>query len=157
MMEIENYQLWKLIHLVGVVIFLGNITVTAVWKILANATGEPKIIAYSQRLVTITDFIFTLVGVILILATGYIMAEKFGGVDGEDWLITGLGLFSISAVIWIAILIPVQVMQSRMARSFKDGGNIPQRYWTLSNIWLFFGAIATILPFSALYFMVIKP
>ncbi|VAX03954.1 hypothetical protein MNBD_ALPHA03-1742, partial [hydrothermal vent metagenome] len=113
--------------------------------------------AYSQHLVTITDFIFTLVGVILVLASGYIMAEKFGGVNGTSWLIAGLGLFSLSAVIWIVILIPIQVMQSRMARSFKDGGNIPRRYWMLSKIWLFAGTIATILPFSVLYFMVIKP
>ncbi len=156
-MEIENFQLWKLVHFTGIIIFLGNITVTAVWKVLANATNEPKIIAYSQRLVTITDIIFTLGGVVLILGSGYVMAEKYGGVYGNGWLTTGFNLFSASALVWVVILIPVQVMQSRIANTFKDGGNIPRRYWTLSNIWLVAGIIATILPFSVLYFMVFKP
>ena len=156
-MEIENYQFWKLIHLVGVIIFLGNITVTAVWKILANATGEPKIIAYSQRLVTITDFIFTLVGVFLILGTGTVMAAKFGGVTATYWLASGYWIFLATAFVWVIVLIPVQVLQAKMARSFQNGGSIPQRYWMLSRIWLFAGALATILPFSVLYFMVVKP
>jgi uncharacterized membrane protein len=44
------YLALKLIHLLGVVLFLGNIIVTAVWKALADQTGEPRTIAYAQRL-----------------------------------------------------------------------------------------------------------
>lgn len=155
--ESGNYQLYKLIHIVGGIILLGNIIVTAVWKTLADVTKEPKIVAYAQRLVTITDFAFTLVGVFLVLVTGYILAENFGGVSGQSWLIKALSLFSASAVIWIVILIPVQVMQSRMASAFQNGGTIPQRYWVLSRIWAIVGSIAVILPFTVLYFMVFKP
>jgi hypothetical protein len=51
-----------------VILFLGNIVVTGVWKVLVGATGEPRVIAYAQRLVTLTDWIFTAGGVALILA-----------------------------------------------------------------------------------------
>ena len=47
-----SYNALKVVHLTGVVLFLGNIIVTAVWKILADRTGEPRVIAYAQRLVT---------------------------------------------------------------------------------------------------------
>ena len=57
------YLAFKVIHLLGVVLFLGNIIVTAVWKALADQTREPRTIAYAQRLVTVTDWIFTLSGV----------------------------------------------------------------------------------------------
>jgi len=153
----ENDVLLKFTHLVGVVIFLGNITATALWKTVADATKEPKTVAFSQRLVTLTDIVFTFVGVVLILASGYMMAEKFGGVYGQDWLITGMNLFTASAVIWVVILIPVQVKQSMLARGFKDGSPVPAQYWMLSRIWLVTGTIATILPFITLYFMVAKP
>ncbi|MEE9303233.1 DUF2269 family protein [Candidatus Vondammii sp. HM_W22] len=65
--------------------------------------------------------------------------------------------FFASAVIWIVILIPAQVMQSRMASAFQNDGTIPQRYWMLSRIWAIAGSIAAILPFTVLYFMVFKP
>ena len=48
------YLAFKVIHLLGVVLFLGNIIVTAVWKTLADRTREPRTIAYAQRLVTVT-------------------------------------------------------------------------------------------------------
>jgi uncharacterized membrane protein len=34
----DNYLLLKSLHVLGVVIFLGNIIVTAVWKALADRT-----------------------------------------------------------------------------------------------------------------------
>lgn len=78
----ENYQLLKSLHLLGVVLFLGNIVVTGVWKVLADRTQQPKIVAYSQRLVTVTDFVFTTTGVILIFITGELMARNYPGVVG---------------------------------------------------------------------------
>ena len=45
------YAAFKLIHLLGVVVFLGNVIVTALWKTLADRTREPRVIAYAQRLV----------------------------------------------------------------------------------------------------------
>ncbi|MEE9272145.1 MAG: DUF2269 family protein [Robiginitomaculum sp.] len=154
--ELGSYPFWKLIHIVGVVIFLGNITVTAVWKTLANATKEPKVIAYAQRLVTITDIWFTFGGVVLILISGYNMAEQFGGITGTVWLKKALTLFIASAVIWLVILIPVQIMQSKMAKSFQNDTMIPERYWKLSKVWALAGTITVILPFIILYLMVAK-
>jgi len=156
-LEPETQSLLKLVHLVGVIIFLGNITVTAFWKTVADRTKEPKTIAFSQRLVTLTDIVFTFVGVVLILVSGYLMAEKFGGVTGQGWLRTGLELFSVTAVIWVVVLIPIQIKQEFLARGFKDGGTIPALYWLLSKVWLIAGSLAVILPFVTLYFMVIKP
>jgi len=43
----------------GIVLFLGNLIVTAVWKVLADRTRQVDVIAYAQRLVAITDIAFT--------------------------------------------------------------------------------------------------
>jgi uncharacterized membrane protein len=145
------------LHVLGVVIFLGNIIVTAVWKALGDRTGNPAVVAYAQRLVTITDFAFTALGAALIAATGPMMAQRFGGVGAASWLTWGMGLFGASGVIWVVILIPVQIAQARMARRFATEREIPQRYrqlFTVSNV---AGAVATLLPLFNLYFMVFKP
>lgn len=153
-----SYNAWLTLHILGVVLFLGNIIVTALWKTLADRTRNPAVVAYGQRLVTITDIVFTATGVILIIVAGQVMAREFGGVfDGPAWLLWGWSLFIASGVIWLAILIPIEVLQERLARRFRDGSEIPDRYWRLSRLWAIFGAIATILPLINLYLMVFKP
>jgi uncharacterized membrane protein len=151
-------EAWLSLHILGVVLFLGNIIVTAVWKMLADRTQSAPVVAYAQRLVTITDVAFTATGVVLIIVSGQVLADDFGGVfSGPTWLTIGWSLFIASGVIWAAILIPVEVMQARLAREFRDSPTIPDRYWRLSTIWAVFGVIATLLPLANLYFMVFKP
>jgi uncharacterized membrane protein len=149
---------WLSLHILGVVLFLGNIIVTAVWKMLADRTQSPPVVAYAQRLVTITDAAFTATGVVLIIVSGQVLADDFGGVfSGPTWLTIGWSLFIASGVIWLGVLIPVEVMQARLARQFRDSPMIPDRYWRLSMIWAVFGAVATLLPLANLYLMVFKP
>ena len=151
-------EAWLMLHILGVVLFLGNIIVTAVWKVLADRTKSPPVVAYAQRLVTRTDIAFTATGVILILVSGQVLAEDLGGVfGGPTWLTIGWSLFVASGVIWAAALIPIEVMQARLARQFATEAAIPERYWRLSTLWSVFGAVATILPLANLYFMVVKP
>jgi uncharacterized membrane protein len=153
-----TYLAFKVVHITGVVLFLGNIIVTGVWKVLADKTGEPRTIAFAQRLVTLTDWIFTLGGVILILIGAYGMVWTAGlNPLGPLWLIAGQSLFIASGIIWAAILIPIQIAQARQARVFAGGGQIPESYRHLSRRWLVWGTIATLLPLANLYFMVVKP
>ncbi len=81
-----NRDGWLLAHVLGVVLFLGNIVVTAVWKLLADRTREPAVVAFAQRLVTFTDVAFTATGAGLIAISGLVLAEDFGGIDGPGWL-----------------------------------------------------------------------
>ena len=67
----SSYLAFKVVHILGVVLFLGNIIVTGVWKVLADRTLDPRTIAYAQNLVTLTDWIFTAGGVVLILIGAY--------------------------------------------------------------------------------------
>src|SRR5215472_2471090 len=102
-----SYNAFKVVHVFGVVIFLGNIIVTALWKVMADRSGDPRIIAYAQRLATLTDWVFTAGGVVLILVGAYGMAAVSGlDLHGTTWLIWGQALFVASGVIWLVILIP---------------------------------------------------
>jgi uncharacterized membrane protein len=85
------------------------------------------------------------------------MADRFGGVGGENWLTLGVALFIASGVIWVTTLIPIQVLQSRLARRFVVDGVIPDRYWRLATLGYVLGAIAILLPLVNIYLMVAKP
>jgi len=151
-------EAWLFLHVLGVILFLGNIVVTAMWKVLADRTKSPPVIAYAQRLVTITDVTFTTTGVILIIVAGQVLAGDYGGVfSGPSWLTWGWSLFIAAGVVWLAVLVPIEVQQERLARRFRDGGEIPERYWRLSRLWAVSGGLATVLPLVTLYLMVFKP
>jgi uncharacterized membrane protein len=153
-----SYEAFKVVHLFGVVVFLGNIIVTALWKVMADRTGEARIIAYAQHLVTLTDWIFTAGGAVLILIGAYGMAAVAGlDLHGTTWLVWGQALLIASGLIWVAVLIPTQIAQARQARAFAEGGAIPDSYWRQSRRWMIWGIVATIVPLANLYIMVFKP
>ena len=152
------YLALKSLHIVGVILFLGNIIVTAWWKVMANLNGDPKVVSFAQRQVTLTDFVFTAGGVLLITVGG-VGSAMLSHLDMTHtrWLMWGRWLFTASGVIWIVVLIPIQILQARMARQFERNGLIPARYWRLNRIWLIFGVTATLLPLANVYWMVFKP
>jgi uncharacterized membrane protein len=154
----NTYLLLKSVHILGVVLFLGNIIITGWWKIMADRTKNKQIIAFAQRQVTLTDYVFTLGGVLLVLTTGIgnaILHEL--NYLSIKWLAWGYWLFIASGVIWVAILLPIQIKQAKMAKQFSEQEPIPEQYWKLGNLWIIFGTLATLLPLANLYWMVFKP
>lgn len=152
------YLTLKSIHIFGVILLMGNIIVTAWWKGRANRSRNPIIIGFAQRQVTATDWLFTLPGAILIVASGDWVGYKLIADSWSlTWLTWGRLLFIASGVLWLAVLVPVQIKQAHLARGFEQGGAIPEVYWHLNQIWYRVGIVAVLLPLANLYWMVFKP
>jgi uncharacterized membrane protein len=153
----DTYLVLKTAHVLGVVLFVGNIIVTAVWKGMADRTGRPEVVGFAQRLVTLTDWVFTLPGVLIVLFAGLAMAQ-LGGLSTTDapWIRHGLLLFTASGLVWAFVLIPLQIVQAKAARAFENGGEIPERYWRLNRQWFIWGIAATVLPVLNIAIMVLK-
>ena len=122
---------------------------------MADRHGDPLVIAFAQRQVTLTDWVFTLGGVVLLIIGGQGMAD-IAGYNNAVWLSWGLGLFGASGLIWVLILIPLQIKLAKITKEFQRDADIPERYWRLSKQWYVWGIIATVLPLINLYVMVFK-
>lgn len=153
----QTYLALKSLHLLGVVLFVGNIVVTGWWKVMADRTRHPAIVAFAQRQVTLTDWIFTFGGSGLVVVGAYANVYLHDLPLDAPWLVWGQALFFLSGLLWVAILIPLQIRLARLARGFAGGGAIPDEYWRLNRVWLWVGILATVLPAANLYFMVFKP
>jgi uncharacterized membrane protein len=152
------YYLFKFLHVAGVILLVGNITVTAVWKVFADRTHDPSIVAFGQRMVTGTDLGLTLPGIALTMIGGYgALVEAGYGFPGPAWLIWGQVCFVVAGLIWLGVLVPIQFRQARMADTFKNLDTIPEDYQKLARDWLIWGLIATVPMVAALYFMIAKP
>jgi uncharacterized membrane protein len=154
----NTYPLLKSLHILGVILLMGNIIVTAWLKLMADKTKDPSVIAFAQRQVILTDLVFTAPGALLAVTAGDSMAYGFMANTWDiQWLTWGRSLFIASGIIWITVLIPTQIKQARLARNFAHGKAIPDEYWKLSKHWNIFGAIAVLLPLVNIYWMVFKP
>lgn len=151
------YDILIVLHVLGVILLIGNVTVTSIWKLYADGTRDPKIIGFAQRLVTITDWFFTFWGIVLLMVGGY-GAAWLAGMDvlRDDWIVWSQVMFFLAGLIWLVILVPIQVKQARLARGFAAGGPIADSYWRLGKLWIVWGSIATIPLVAAIWLMLRK-
>lgn len=143
----------KIIHILCACLFIGNVVVSGVWAALAERTRDHTIIRFSNRLVLITDVLFTAGGSLGVVITGYLMADRWGGQSAHPWIQWSYILFGLSGLIWLFILLPIQLRQRRLLRETTQ---ITTQYTRLSRQWQLWGALATLLPMPILYFMITK-
>jgi uncharacterized membrane protein len=150
------YLLFKLLHIVAVVLFLGNIITGLFWKFHAEGTRDPKIIAHTFEGISRSDRWFTIPGVILILIGGFGAAilGKFP-ILGTGWIFWSIVLFTISG---LAFQFRIAPLQERIATLARAGGEFDwNQYHALARSWEIWGAVATLAPVIAVVLMVVKP
>lgn len=143
----------KVVHVLSACLFLGNVIVSGTWAALAERTRNYEVVAFSNRLVLVTDLMFTLTGALLVVGTGSLMARSYGGAESQSWIAWSYALFAISGLIWAVVLVPIQLRQRKLLK--RDRAITPE-YLRLSRIWQISGAIATIVPLPILYLMITK-
>ncbi len=151
------YLFLKFLHILSVVLFVGNIIVTGWWKTLAVLGKSPTVLKFAQRQVTLTDYVFTAVGASLVFITGVGMVHVGKLSFNIPWIWWGLFYFTLSGLLWLAVLIPIQMKQAAMAKNFAEGTEIPALYFKLEKVWIIVGVLATVLPIMTMYLMVLKP
>lgn len=153
-----TYDVLKFLHIAGVVMLLGNVTATAIWKFFADRSRDPVVLRFAQKLVTYTDWSLTAWGIVLLICGGYGMLWLEGSSPlAAPWLVWAQAMFVASGAIWAGLLVPAQIRQHRMAKDFAAGGTIPAAYWRDARIWLVWGLIGTVPLVIAVWLMVVKP
>lgn len=143
----------KIIHLASAGMFLGNVIVSGVWSFMAERTRNHAVIQLSNRLVLITDFLFTVTGALGIVITGHLMASRYGGDTAHGWTTWSYRLLGVSGLIWAFVLLPIQLKLRVLLRRHD---HITPEYVRLSRLWQIAGAVATVVPLPIIYLMVSK-
>lgn len=148
------YLVLKTLHIVAVVLFLGNITTGVFWKLNADRGGDPGLIAAALEGILRADRWFTAPGATLILLTGIALAWLGGHAFFTTWIWAGLALFIASAVIFKRWAEPAQ---RRMLAVARQAPFDREEYARHSRTWMWSGTLATLAPYVALALMVFKP
>jgi len=152
------YLLLKSLHVISVVLFLGNIITGVFWKVHADLAGTLAARAQALDGIIKSDRVFTMPGVILIIATGVALAV-IGGLPllRTPWITWSLVLFGISGLAFSFRVAPLQKKLLANTRAGMAGQWNEAEYKTLSNGWTWWGVVATTTPLIAVFLMVMKP
>ncbi len=152
------YLLIKVIHVIAVIVFVGNITTGVFWKAIADRTRDPRIIAHTLDGIIKSDRLFTTPAIVLVVLAGFgAAASGRFPILSTGWILWSLILIIISGAAF-GVLAPAQRRLADLARKGVQSGELDwDRYANLSGAWALWGSVALITPLLAVFFMVLKP
>ena len=153
------YLILKLLHIIAVILFLGNIITGLFWKFHADHTRDPKLIAHAFEGIIRADRWFTIPGVVVILLAGVgtAIVGKFP-LLGTGWILWSIVLISISGIAFSSKVAPLQIRIANLARAGMETNQMDwDLYHKLSRTWEFWGLVALLTPVAAVILMVLKP
>ena len=153
------YLALKTLHIIAVVLFLGNIVTGLFWHRHAARTRDPHLLAHTMDGILRSDRIFTLPGVLGIILLGFALAGMGDfPILRTEWIAWTIVLFSISGIIFGMRVAPLQRRLRDVAREGARTNTFDyDRYHALARQWELWGAISLVLPFVGLALMVLKP
>lgn len=152
------YLLYKVIHLLAVVAFLGNITIGLFWMKWARKTNDAGYLAHTVKGIIAADKIFTIPGVLVIIAGGVMAAVKGGyPMLSTGWIFWSIVLFTLSGIIFSVRVGPLQVkMKNYLEQSAAAGNYNAVQFDTYLKQWEWWGALSLITPLLAFLLMILK-
>ena len=150
------YNYLVLVHVIAVVIFLGNITIAPFWKMHADKSKDRLKIADAFDGIIKADRYFTMPGVTILLIFGIGAALHSGfNLFETGWIFWAIILYIISGVVFMIKVVPLQKKIYKLASSESDFDW--EKYQLLSKQWNIWGSVATLAPWLAVILMVVKP
>lgn len=153
-----SYSTIKLIHILGVVLFLGNIITGLFWMHIAIKTKELSIIRHTMKVIIFLDKIFTVPGVLIITIAGvYAAIQANFPLLKTGWIFWSIVMFSLSGIIFGLRVGP---LQKKIVSFTIEKDQLSDSDWKvlikLIKQWDFWGILAIITPLIAFVMMVIK-
>jgi uncharacterized membrane protein len=151
--------LWfKLIHIVAVIVFLGNITLGIFWKAIADTSRDPRIIAHTLRGIILADRWFTIPAIFVIVAGGVAtaIAEQIP-ILATGWILWAIILFVISGLAFAPVARLQRELEAVASEGERSGALDTAKYESISARWNFWGMVALLAPVGAVMLMVLKP
>ena len=151
------YYFLKWLHVIGATVLLGTGAGIAFFMLMAQRTGDVRVIAAVARIVVLADYIFTATAVVAQPVTGVLLARWVGYPLTEGWILASIALYLVTGAFWL----PVVWMQSRMrdlaAAAAQAGEALPSGYHRLFRLWFAFGFPAFTAVLAIFWLMIARP
>jgi uncharacterized membrane protein len=147
------YEFYLYLHVLSACLFIGSILICTFWKINAERTGDVRIIRFALRSIFFADGFITIPSVAVLYFSGvYIAGVKDLDITLTPWIHYSIILLGASGIIWMAGLVPLQILQVRSL----DGDAIGPKFRLYARLWLGVAIVAKILPLTILVLMIFR-
>ncbi len=148
----DSMEILKFLHILGVVLMVGNVITTGLWAHWASKSDEESLRKFASISILKADLFLTFTGGGLILVSGFAMAGINGLTFQENpWLVQGIVALAVSTIVWLLVLLPDQFRMKTCAESGDSAGFIKAyRRWSL------LGWLATIPLVYGIWVMVVR-
>jgi len=151
------YLVLKTVHIIAVILFMGNIVTGLFWKAHADRTRNVKFLAHTMDGLIRADRWFTIPGVIVITAAGIFAAIQAGlPLLRTGWILWSIIAFSASGIAFAWKVAPLQKELLAMTRTSDETAFDWKLYRSKSLRWELWGLFATVAPAIAVVLMVLK-
>ncbi len=153
-----DYSYWKLLHIIGAILFLGNITTGLFWAAFAHRQRDLRLVSSTFRGIIQSDRWFTVPGVFALLAGGFGSAIS-GNIPvlRTGWVFWAIVLFSVSGIVFGLFVAPLQKQIQDFAERQPESPENWENYCGLYRRWSLWGLISWLTPVVAVVIMVLKP
>jgi len=147
--------LMKILHVLAVVVLLGNLLMAPFWRKRLAAVGGAQARAAANRSVRVADLIFTLPGWVVVLATG-IMLIIYRGMHG-GWLHLSLLLFLGWLVLWHVLVLRARKTMIAQAEDAIGKEQVPAELAQHEREWQQWSYVSAGVVVLILILMVTRP
>lgn len=150
-------RLLLVLHVGAAVLFVGNIAVGLFWTTRALHNRETRVLGHTFTSLNAADAWLTTPSVLLLTMTGIALAIRMRfPLMGTGWILWSVIALSLSGVIFVARVLP---LQKRIARAWEEamsrGASVDPRSHTAR--WSRWAHLSLLLAVVALILMVAKP
>jgi uncharacterized membrane protein len=148
-------QWLKVVHILAVVVLLGNLLMAPFWRKRLAALGGVQARAAANRSVRVADLIFTLPGWVVVLATG-IMLIIYRGMQG-GWLHLSLLLFLGWLIFWHMLVLHARKAMIAQAEEAISSEQAPAELAQYERQWQQWSYLAAGIVVLILILMIAQP
>ena len=152
------YKFFKVIHVLGVAMFLGSIFAHIATGQVPGAADNPPAMLFARQAIELATRYVTLPGLVIAILSGASMvASGYPGSFKQRWLVPHVAAAAAIAAITVAVMIPVGHDLVAAAKAVVAGTMTPEAFAASAMREHLFGAVNILLAFAAIVLGIAKP
>lgn len=148
-----SYKLLLLLHLVGMILFLGIGTGSAFYKFMADRSKNLQAIVEVNKIVVLVDWLFTTPAAFIQPISGIALAYLLNISLLEPWLFASMVLYILSGSLWL-VAVYLQIKMKDMALdALEKRRELPSEYQRYVKQWILLGIPSFLAMFAIMLLM----
>jgi hypothetical protein len=152
------FKVFKVIHIVGVAMFLGSIFAHITAGLIPGAADNPPAMLAARQAIELATRYVTVPGLLIAIVSGALMvASAYRGFFERRWLVLHMGAVAVIAAITVIVMIPVGLELVAAAKAVGAGTLTPEAFARAATREHVFGAVNILLALAAIVLGTAKP